>query len=114
MVFTFPNSIILLIFYVAGVLATNFFGGHFDEWFGSVGRSMYSLFQIMTLESLTKENLGNVLKNVESVTNIKGQNLWLPLRYAITLEVKGPDLKLIVDLFGKEKCSRLVKRALEV
>ena len=23
----------------------------FDEWFGSIGRSMYSLFQIMTLES---------------------------------------------------------------
>lgn len=45
------GSIILLIFYVSSVLATNFFGNSFDEWFGSVGRSMYSLFQIMTLES---------------------------------------------------------------
>ena len=45
------GSIILLIFYVSSVLTTNFFGGSFDEWFGSVGRSMYSLFQIMTLES---------------------------------------------------------------
>ena len=45
------GSIILLIFYVSSVLATNFFGNNFDEWFGSVGRSMYSLFQIMTLES---------------------------------------------------------------
>jgi voltage-gated sodium channel len=45
------GSIILLIFYVCSVLATNFFGPQFDEWFGSVGRSMYSLFQIMTLES---------------------------------------------------------------
>ena len=45
------GSIILLIFYVSSVLATNFFGNGFDEWFGSVGRSMYSLFQIMTLES---------------------------------------------------------------
>ena len=39
------------IFYVSAVLATNFFGWSFDEWFGSVGASMYSLFQIMTLES---------------------------------------------------------------
>jgi voltage-gated sodium channel len=45
------GSIILLIFYVSSVLTTNFFGNSFDEWFGSVGRSMYSLFQIMTLES---------------------------------------------------------------
>jgi voltage-gated sodium channel len=45
------GSIILLIFYVSAVLTTNFFGENFDEWFGSVGRSMYSLFQIMTLES---------------------------------------------------------------
>jgi voltage-gated sodium channel len=45
------GSIILLIFYVSAVLTTNFFGVEFDEWFGSVGKSMYSLFQIMTLES---------------------------------------------------------------
>ena len=45
------GSIILLIFYVSAVLTTNFFGVEFDEWFGSVGKSMHSLFQIMTLES---------------------------------------------------------------
>jgi voltage-gated sodium channel len=45
------GSIILLIFYISSVLTTNFFGAQFDEWFGSIGRSMYSLFQIMTLES---------------------------------------------------------------
>ena len=45
------GSIILLIFYVSAVLATNFFGDDFDTWFGNIGRSMFSLFQIMTLES---------------------------------------------------------------
>jgi voltage-gated sodium channel len=40
-----------IIFYVFAVLATNLFGGDFDQWFGSVGRSLYTLFQIMTLES---------------------------------------------------------------
>lgn len=44
-------GLIALIFYVSAVLATNFYGAMFDEWFGSVGASMYSLFQIMTLES---------------------------------------------------------------
>lgn len=44
-----------LIFYVASVLATKLFGTHPDpnmqEWFGSIGASAYTLFQIMTLES---------------------------------------------------------------
>ncbi len=44
-------SLISLIFYVSAVLATNFYGENFDEWFGSIGASMYTLFQIMTLES---------------------------------------------------------------
>jgi voltage-gated sodium channel len=44
-------AILGLIFYVAGVMATHIFGDSFPEWFGTLGRSVYSLFQIMTLES---------------------------------------------------------------
>lgn len=44
-----------IIFYVSAVLATKLFGQHPDanlqEWFGSIGASAYTLFQIMTLES---------------------------------------------------------------
>ena len=40
-----------LIFYIGAVMATKLFGGTFPEWFGDLGRSAYSLFQIMTLES---------------------------------------------------------------
>ncbi|NIM27755.1 MAG: ion transporter [Gammaproteobacteria bacterium] len=44
-------AILCLIFYVAGVMATQLFGDAFPEWFGNIGKSVYSLFQIMTLES---------------------------------------------------------------
>ena len=44
-------ALLMLVFYIAAVMATKLFGGAFDEWFGTVGRSLYSLFQIMTLES---------------------------------------------------------------
>ncbi len=40
-----------LIFYIGAVMATKLFGSSFPEWFGTLGRSGYSLFQIMTLES---------------------------------------------------------------
>ena len=44
-------ALLTLIFYIAAVMATKLFGEDFDAWFGTVGRSAYSLFQIMTLES---------------------------------------------------------------
>jgi voltage-gated sodium channel len=43
--------VLLLIYYVFAVIATKLFGDHFPQWFGSIGESLYSLFQIMTLES---------------------------------------------------------------
>ena len=44
-------AVLLLVFYVGAVMATKLFGDDFPDWFGSIGASMYSLFQIMTLES---------------------------------------------------------------
>ena len=43
--------VLLLIFYVFAVIATNLFGQQYTDWFGSIGSSMYTLFQVMTLES---------------------------------------------------------------
>ncbi|MEZ5841805.1 MAG: ion transporter [Hyphomicrobiales bacterium] len=40
-----------LIFYVGAVIATKLFGQHFPDWFGTLGASLYTLFQVMTLES---------------------------------------------------------------
>ena len=44
-------AVLFLVFYIAAVMATKLFGAAFPDWFGSIGASMYSLFQIMTLES---------------------------------------------------------------
>lgn len=44
-------AIMLIIFYVSAVIATNLFSQSFPEWFGSLEKSSYTLFQIMTLES---------------------------------------------------------------
>ncbi|MDX8400787.1 MAG: ion transporter [Gallionellaceae bacterium] len=44
-------GLMLVMFYVFAVIATNLFGQAFPEWFGTLGRSFYTLFQVMTLES---------------------------------------------------------------
>ena len=43
--------LLLVIYFVFSVMATNLFGARFPEWFGNIGSSAYTLFQVMTLES---------------------------------------------------------------
>ncbi|MEF3045988.1 ion transporter [Pseudotabrizicola sp. L79] len=40
-----------IIFYIGAVIATKLFAASFPDWFGDLGNSAYTLFQIMTLES---------------------------------------------------------------
>ena len=44
-------GLLALLFYVFAIIAVNLFGQTHNEWFGTVGRAMYTLFQVMTLES---------------------------------------------------------------
>jgi voltage-gated sodium channel len=44
-------ALLAVIFYVFSVMATKLFGEAFPDWFGTVGLSAYTLFQVMTLES---------------------------------------------------------------
>ncbi len=45
--------LLLLFFYVFAVMGTKLFGAGFPQWFATLPGSMFSLFQIMTLESWT-------------------------------------------------------------
>jgi voltage-gated sodium channel len=45
------SFLLVIFFYVFSVLTTNLFGADYPEWFGSIGASMYTLFQMLTLES---------------------------------------------------------------
>lgn len=43
--------LLILFFYVFAVMATRLFGADFPQYFGSLGASLFSLFQVMTLEN---------------------------------------------------------------
>ncbi len=43
--------VLLIFYYVTAVMATHFFGEAYPQWFGDIGKALYTLFQIMTLES---------------------------------------------------------------
>lgn len=43
--------LLIIVYYVFAVIGTEMFGSTFPEWFGDLGASFYTLFQVMTLES---------------------------------------------------------------
>lgn len=48
-------GLVLIVFYVSGVIATNMYSAEFPERFGTLGMSFYTLFQVMTLEGWSEE-----------------------------------------------------------
>jgi voltage-gated sodium channel len=47
--------LILIIYYIAAVMATKLFGASFPQWFGSLTATSFTLFQIMTLAGWSGE-----------------------------------------------------------
>lgn len=43
--------LLLIIFYIFGIMGQNLFHEAFPQWFGTLGETMYTLFQVTTLES---------------------------------------------------------------
>ena len=44
-------GLLTLLFYIFAIMSVHLFGDTFPQWFGTLGESFYTLFQIMTLES---------------------------------------------------------------
>jgi voltage-gated sodium channel len=55
-------ALLLILFYVGAVIATKLFGEAFPEMFGTLGASLYTLFQVMTLEGWSGEVVRPVME----------------------------------------------------
>jgi voltage-gated sodium channel len=55
-------GVMCVFYYTMGVVATIIFGKTFPQWFGHLGRSLYSLFQIMTLEGWSESIVRKVME----------------------------------------------------
>jgi len=55
--------VLMIVYYVFAVIATSLFATDYPEWFGHLGRSLYTLFQIMTLESWSMGIARPVMEN---------------------------------------------------
>ncbi|MGD9898055.1 MAG: glutamate--tRNA ligase [Calditrichaceae bacterium] len=68
------------------------------------------------LDSYKELNLDNfrvLMKDVQKSTGVKGKNLWMPVRSAITGLTEGPELPAVISVFGIDKVKRLLQQAIK-
>jgi len=76
----------------------------------SVFKTMFS--EIETLSEITLERFKTVMGNVQNKTGLKGKEIWMPVRSALTGLTEGPELPQVIQIFGKEKILELLKQAI--
>ena len=74
---------------------------------GTIGSAF--LAKTSGLSSWNAEAFLAVMKEIQKETGVKGKNLWMPIRVMLTGQEHGPELPKIVEIFGLEKCRRLVQ-----
>jgi glutamyl-tRNA synthetase len=55
-----------------------------------------------------------VMGNVQKETGLKGKDIWMPVRSALTGMTEGPELPQVIQIFGKDKILALLKQAIDV
>lgn len=60
------------------------------------------------------EKFKQIVKTVQQKTGVKGKELWMPFRMALTGLEHGLELPVVVELLGLEKSKHLIQKAIEV
>lgn len=92
------GALLMIFFYIGAVISTSIFGEHFPDWFGSLGDSMYTLFQIMTLESWSM----GIVRPVMDVFPYSWL-FFIPFIMVTTFMVLNLFIGIIVDAIGTVK-----------
>lgn len=89
-------ALLMLFFYIFAIMATNLYGQTFPQWFGTLGESFYTLFQIMTLESWS---MGIVRPIMER--HAYAWTFFVPFIFIATFIMINLIIAVVVDAMGE-------------
>ena len=77
-------------------------------------KELFSLLinKINVLDEINEIVIKNIISNLSVDFNLKGKELFFPIRLAIWGDVHGPDIGLIIKILGKEKTLNRLMNAL--
>jgi nondiscriminating glutamyl-tRNA synthetase len=69
--------------------------------------------EIEKQSEITLDSFKIVMGNVQKETGLKGKEIWMPVRSALTGMTEGPELPQVIQIFGKEKIINLLNQAID-
>jgi voltage-gated sodium channel len=90
------SALLTLFFYIFAIMATNLYGQTFPQWFGDLGASFYSLFQIMTLESWSMGIVRPILE-----IHPYAWTFFVPFIFIATFVMINLIIAIVVDAMGE-------------
>jgi len=67
--------------------------------------------KLLALEEITPETVKALLKSLTKELKLGGKLVYMPIRVALTGQMHGPDLYLIIAILGKELVVRRLKNS---
>jgi nondiscriminating glutamyl-tRNA synthetase len=66
------------------------------------------LSALETVKVWSRDTFKEAVKSVQKETGIKGKQLFMPIRVALTGKKHGPDIPVIAEIFGRETCTERI------
>ena len=79
------------------------------ESFGKLSKAL--IYEISQIADWNAESFKTVLKSAGKIAGVKGKDLFMPIRIALTGQNHGPELALIAEALGKEKFIKFIEEA---
>ena len=70
--------------------------------------------RIKNYNVLTLDNFKELMKDVQNETGIKGKDLWMPVRAAITGQIAGPELPAVITVVGRERVGAFLNQTIKI
>ncbi|MGF3066469.1 glutamate--tRNA ligase [Facklamia sp. P12950] len=80
----------------------------------TVVQAMQSKLQALSDEDFVASNIKPLTKEIQKETGIKGKNLFMPIRIAVSGQMHGPELPDMIEVLGKKKALDHIQQVLSL
>lgn len=85
-----------------------------EETAPTVIRAMREQIANLADNAFVAENIKPLTKAVQTETGVKGRNLFMPIRIAVSGQMHGPELPNVIEVLGKEKVLNHIDQVLQL
>lgn len=70
------------------------------------------LQELENYSDISLDTFKQLMKSVQKKSGVKGKELWMPVRAAITGMTEGPELPVVIQILGRDKVAAFLKQAI--